>query len=90
LFGLMGLILFILGKYSSGLARLQKQRLLRPGAAYLMLSAYACWTAAATLAAVYFNFPRVDFYVGRALCVVVGLIALETWWGWCWRFTGCV
>jgi regulator of protease activity HflC (stomatin/prohibitin superfamily) len=78
LFGLMGLILFILGKYSSGLARLQKQRLLRPGASYLMLSAYACWTAAATLAAVYFNFPKVDFYVGRVLCVVVGLIALET------------
>jgi membrane protease subunit HflK len=78
LFGLLGLILFILGKYSSGLARLQKQRLLRPGAAYLLLSAYACWTAAAALVAVYFNFPRVDFYVGRALCAVAGLIALET------------
>ena len=78
LFGLLGLILFILGKYSSGLARLQKQRLLRPGAAYLLLSAYACWTAAATLVAVYFNFLSVDFYVGRALCAVVGLIALET------------
>jgi membrane protease subunit HflK len=78
LFGLLGLILFIVGKYSSGLARLQKQRLLRPGAAYSLLSAYACWTAAATLVAVYFNFPRVDFFVGRALCAVVGLIALET------------
>jgi regulator of protease activity HflC (stomatin/prohibitin superfamily) len=78
LFGLLGLILFILGKYSSGLARLQKQRLLRPGAAYLLLSAYACWTAAATLVAVYFNFVKADFYVGRALCVVVGLITLET------------
>jgi regulator of protease activity HflC (stomatin/prohibitin superfamily) len=81
LFGLMGLILFILGKYSAGLARLQKQRLLRPGAAYLMLSSYACWTAAATLVAVYFNFLRTDFYVGRVLCVVVGLIALETLMG---------
>jgi len=78
LFGLLGLILFILGKYSSGLARLQKQRLLRPGAAYLLLSAYACWTAAGTLVAVYFNFVKADFYVGRALCVVVGLITLET------------
>ena len=78
LFGLMGLILFLLGKYSSGLARLRQQRLLRPGAAYLLLSAYACWTAAAALAAVYFNFPRADFFVGRAMCVVVALIALET------------
>ncbi len=67
-----------MGKYSSGLARLRKQRLLRPGAAYLLLSAYACWTAAAALAAVYFNFLQADFFVGRALCVVVGLIALET------------
>ncbi|MGA2556435.1 MAG: SPFH domain-containing protein [Verrucomicrobiota bacterium] len=81
LFGLLGLILFILGKYSSGLARLQKQRLLRPGAAYLLLSAYASWTTAATMAAVYFNFSRVDYYVGRVLCVVVGLIALETLMG---------
>jgi regulator of protease activity HflC (stomatin/prohibitin superfamily) len=78
LFGLLGLILFILGKYSSGLARLQKQRLLRPGAAWLMLSAYACWTAVAALVAVYFNFQNVDFYVGRVMCVVAGLIALET------------
>jgi regulator of protease activity HflC (stomatin/prohibitin superfamily) len=78
LFGLMGLILFMLGKYSGGLARLQKQRMLRPGAAYLMLSAYACWTAAATLAAVYFNFGQADFYAGRALCVVPALIAVET------------
>ena len=78
LFGLMGLILFLLGKYSSGLARLRKQRLLRPGAAYLLLSAYACWTAAAALAAVYFNFPRADFFVGRAMCVVVALIGPET------------
>ena len=78
LFLLLGLILFILGKYSSGLARLQKQRLLRPGAAYLMLSAYAGFTAALTLGAVYFKFLKTDFYVGRVLCVVVGLIALET------------
>jgi regulator of protease activity HflC (stomatin/prohibitin superfamily) len=42
------------------------------------LSAYACWTATATLVAVYFNFLKADLYVGRALCAVVGLIALET------------
>ena len=41
LLGLFGLILFLLGKYSSGLARLQKQKFLRPSAAYLLLSAYA-------------------------------------------------
>src|SRR5580658_7257022 len=51
LLGLMGLILFLLGKYSSGLARLQGQRLLRPGAAYLLLGAYACFAVTATIAA---------------------------------------
>ncbi len=81
LFALLGFVLFMLGKYSSWLARLQKQRLLRPGAAYLMLSAYACGITALTLLAGYFNFFRVDFYVGRILCVVVGLIALETLMG---------
>ena len=43
LLGLLGLILFLMGKYSTGLARLQGQRLLRPGAAYLLLTAYACF-----------------------------------------------
>ena len=52
LLGLFGLILFLLGKYSSGLARLQKQKFLRPSAAYLLLSAYAGFTATATIAAV--------------------------------------
>jgi len=78
LFGLLFLLLFILGKYSSGLARLQKQRLLRPGGAYLLLSAYSCLVAALTLVAVLCKFAKADFVIGRVLCVVLGLIALET------------
>jgi regulator of protease activity HflC (stomatin/prohibitin superfamily) len=71
-------ILFVLGKYSSGLARLQGQRLLRPGAAYLMLTAYACWAVTVTFALMLADFPKADVMVGRALCVLTGLIALET------------
>jgi modulator of FtsH protease HflK len=78
LLGLFGLILFMLGKYSSGLARLQNQKLLRPGAAYLLLGAYGCFATAGTIAAVLAGFPRADLYVGRALCVVSGLAAIET------------
>jgi regulator of protease activity HflC (stomatin/prohibitin superfamily) len=78
LLGLLGLILFLLGKYSGGLARLQKQRLLRPGAAYLLLSAYACFIVTATVGAGLAGFARADFWVARALCLVAGLIALET------------
>jgi regulator of protease activity HflC (stomatin/prohibitin superfamily) len=78
LLGLMGLILFLLGKYSSGLARLKGQKLLRPGAAYLLLSAYACFAVTATIAAVLAGFPRTDLVVARVLCVVSGLAAAET------------
>jgi regulator of protease activity HflC (stomatin/prohibitin superfamily) len=78
LLGLFGLILFLLGKFSSGLVRLQGQKLLRPGAAYLLLSAYACFLIAADIAAVWAGFPKTDLIVARFLCVVIGLIALET------------
>jgi regulator of protease activity HflC (stomatin/prohibitin superfamily) len=78
LLALMFVILFLLGKYSSGLARLEKQRLLRPGAAYLLLSAYASGVVALTMAATLAGFPKADFIVARVLCVVVGLIAVET------------
>src|SRR5580658_7171710 len=78
LLGLMGLILFMLGKYSSGLARLKGQKLLRPGAAYMMLSAYACFAVTAAVAAVLAGFVNTDLIVGRVLCVVSGLAAVET------------
>jgi len=78
LLGLFGLILFLLGKYSTGLARLQEQKLLRPGAAYLLLSAYACFAVTATIAAVLAGFGKTDLIVGRVLCVVSGLAAVET------------
>jgi regulator of protease activity HflC (stomatin/prohibitin superfamily) len=78
LLGLLGLILFLLGKYSSGLVRLQGQKQLRPGAAYLLLSAYACFLVAADIAAVLAGFAGTDLIVARFLCVVIGFIALET------------
>jgi modulator of FtsH protease HflK len=81
LLGILGLILFLLGKYSSGLVRLQGQKLLRPGAAYLLLSAYACFAVTADIAAVLFGFPKADLIVARILCVVIGFIALETLFG---------
>ncbi len=78
LLGLMGLILFMLGKYSSGLARLKGQKLLRPGAAYLLLSAYVCFAVTGTVAAMLAGFVKTDLIVARMLCVVSGLAAVET------------
>lgn len=76
--GLFFLILFLLGKYSSGVARIEGRRLLRPAAGYLMLGALVCVIIALVEAAIWFGVPKVDMYVARAFCVVLGLAACET------------
>ncbi|MBE0541265.1 MAG: hypothetical protein IH623_07765 [Verrucomicrobia bacterium] len=78
LFSLFALLFFLLGRFSVTIARLENHRLLRPGASYLLLGAYLCFATAAGIAAVKAEFPRADFYVAQGLCVVLGLIALET------------
>jgi membrane protease subunit HflK len=78
LLGLMGMILFLLGKYSSGLARLQGLKLLRPSSAYMLLSAYANLAVIGAIAADLGGVPKVDLIVARVLCVVSGLAAVET------------
>src|SRR5438093_2150641 len=52
LFGLFALLLFLLGKFSTTIARLEDHRLLRPGASYLLLGAYLCFLVALAIAAV--------------------------------------
>ena len=78
LYALFALILFLLGKYSSGLSRLDGHRLLRPGAGYLILGACICFLVAGTEAAAFFGFPKVDLFVAYGLCVLLGLTAVET------------
>ena len=77
-FGLFALILFLLGKYSSSLARLEKQRLLRPSASYLLLSAYLCAFVVLSIGlATWGSIPKADLYGARFVVLVLGLIALE-------------
>lgn len=78
LFGLLALILFLLGKYSAAIARLEGQRLLRPAASYLLWAAYLCFVVAAAVAVVAAGSPRIDLYVARVLVVLLGLIGVET------------
>ena len=78
LFGLFALILFLLGKFSAAMARLEKHRLLRPGASYLLLAAYICFVVALGIVGVQAGLPRADFYVAHVFCVLLGLIAIET------------
>ncbi|MBI3853831.1 MAG: protease modulator HflK [Verrucomicrobia bacterium] len=78
LYAFFFLFLFLFGKFSAGIARLEGQRLLRPGAGHLLLNAYLCFVVAGSIAAVEAGFPKVDLYVARVLCGLLTLIAVET------------
>lgn len=77
LFAVFALLLFILGRFSVTIARLENERLLRPSASFLLAGAYICFLAALAVAGFKAQFPLADFYVARILCVLLGLIATE-------------
>ncbi len=78
LFFLFALLLFLLGRFSATFARLENQRLLRPGANYLLLNAVLCATVGGGIVAVQAGFPKADFYIAHAFCLVLALVASET------------
>jgi regulator of protease activity HflC (stomatin/prohibitin superfamily) len=78
LFAIFFLVLFLLGKYSANLARLDRQQLLRPGAGYLLLGSVICLLVSVAEGAALFGFARADLYIARALVVLLGLTAVET------------
>ncbi len=84
LFGLFALILFLLGKFSATIARLENHRLLRPSAGWVLLSAYLCFVVTLGIIGVEADssrqswFFKSDFYVARGLTVLLGLVAFET------------
>ena len=49
LFGVFALVLFLLGRFSSTVARIEDRRLLRPGASYLLANAFLCFVVHAGL-----------------------------------------
>jgi len=77
LFGIFALLLFLLGRFSVTIARLENHRLLRPGANFLLAGAYICFVTALGIAGVEAKFPRADFYLARGLCVLLGVMAVE-------------
>jgi membrane protease subunit HflK len=78
LFGIFALVLFLVGRFSVTIARLENHRLLRPGASFLLAGAYICFVTALGIAGVKTEFPQIDAYLARALCVLLGLLAVET------------
>ena len=78
LFAIFALGLFLLGRFSVTIARLENLRLLRPGANFLLAGAYVCFFAALGIAGTEASFPKTDVFVARAGCVLLGLMAVET------------
>ena len=78
LFGIFALLLFLIGRFSVTIARLENHRLLRPSASFLLLGAYVCFVAALGIAGVRMGFPNTDSYVARGLVLLLGLMAVET------------
>jgi regulator of protease activity HflC (stomatin/prohibitin superfamily) len=78
LFGVFALLLFLIGRFSATIARLERQRLLRPGASYLLFNAFLSLVVALGLVGVWSGFPKTDFVVAHVLCGLLGLVSLET------------
>lgn len=78
LFGGVGLVLYLLGRYSARLAQLEAAPLLRPSAAALILGALLGFGSAGVEGLDFFGFPQYDRFVAWVLVVVLGIVALET------------
>ncbi len=77
LFAIFALLLFLFGRFSVTLSRLENHRLLRPSASFILLGAYICFATALGIAGVKAEFPKADLYVAKVLCVLLGLMAAE-------------
>jgi modulator of FtsH protease HflK len=78
LFGVIALVLFLLGKYAANLARLENERLMRPGAGFLVFGAYVAFVIAVGIGLVLMGFAAADIYIARALVILLALLALES------------
>ena len=76
-FAIFALLLFLIGRFSVTIARLGDFRLLRPGSSFLLAGAYVCAFTALGIAGIKTGFPKADFWAARALCVLLGLMAVE-------------
>jgi regulator of protease activity HflC (stomatin/prohibitin superfamily)/drug/metabolite transporter superfamily protein YnfA len=77
-FAIFALGLFLLGRFSVTVARIENLRLARPGANFLLAGAYVCFFTALGIAGLEASFPYADSCVARAGCALLGLMAVET------------
>jgi len=77
LFSIFSLVLFLLGRFSATVARLNKHPLLRPSASYVLLGAYICFVTALGVAGIKAEFPKADLVIARVLTVLLVLMSVE-------------
>jgi modulator of FtsH protease HflK len=77
-FAAFALGLFLFGKFSATYARLENNRLLRPGAGWVLLGAYLCAIVVLGAVCVLVGYPKSDYYVAKILTALLALVALET------------
>jgi membrane protease subunit HflK len=77
LFAIISLLLFLLGRFSVTISRLENHRLLRPSSSFLLAGAFVCMFTALGIAGVEGKFLQADVWVARGLCVLLGLMAAE-------------
>jgi len=78
LLGVLGLLLFIVGRYAAGLSRIARQRLLQASASYLMLGSVLCLIATSVECVAWFGYPGTDRIVAKILIAFLGVVAVET------------
>jgi len=71
------IILFLMGKYSAGLARMNDQELLRPGASYMLLGSVVSTSVVISQTATYFGYPGWDRAVTWGVFVIITISAVE-------------
>lgn len=78
LFGGIALILFMRGRFTVTISRLENNRLLRPASNFVLLGSYLCVLVGAALLGDKIEFPKADLYVAKFFAGLLGLLALET------------
>lgn len=78
IFLMFALVLFVVGRFSATFARLKHQRLLRPGASYLLLNAILCAAVGLGIFLVQSGAERADLYIAYGLCGLLALVGAET------------
>ena len=76
IFALFMVVLFMMGKYSAGLARMDGQELLRPGANYMLLGSVVC-TAVVIAETASIEYPVWEKVFTWVVFVVIALSAVE-------------